>query len=398
MSHSRIPQRKKTPFKSPPRVAVLVDTSTDWSRRIVSGIISYIKDQNPWQIFIEPRGLSEHLKLQNGWQGDGVIARVTDDKMASHLREQNIPVVNVSSIKLTGPPFPSVTSDMSALAKMAAEYFLGRGFRHFAYFSLQGLEYVSRQREAFLDEVQRAGYEVALFGVKTNPGVQTPDWNLQTEHLAKWLVSLPKPVAILTWNGGREVIHACQLAGITIPEDVALLSASDDLLCEASHISISAVRSASERIGYEAAAMLSQLMRDKEAKVGTKRILPLQVVTRQSTDVLAIRDPALVKALKYIQSNASKPINVGDVAKSSGIHRRLLERRFVDLLQRSPAEHIRRVHLELAKRLLIDTRLPIAEVADQSGFSSAEYMATLFQQELKTTPLRYRRENMMGLK
>jgi len=390
-------QRRNRSLNPPPKVAVLVDTSTDWSRRIISGIMSYLNKHNPWQLFIEPHGLGEHLDLQKGWHGDGVIARVTHEKLLHNLRARNIPVVNVSGIMVPGPQFPCVTSDTKAIAKMAVDYFKERGFRHFAYLSLQGLEYVSRQREAFIAEVQRNGYRCNLHAVKSHLDAQAPDWGLRIESLAKWLRTLPKPVAIMTWSGGREMVHACQFASLNIPEDVALLSGTDDLLCEASHVPISAVRAASERIGYEAAEMLDKLMSKRAVEETVRLIPPLRVVSRQSTDVVTIQDSALAKALKFIRDNAERPINVGEVAERAGIHRRLLERRFKDVLGRSPAEHIRRVHIELAKKMLIDTDMSIADVAEKSGFGSAEYMASLFHNELKITPLRYRRENTLGL-
>ncbi|MEI6197827.1 MAG: XylR family transcriptional regulator, partial [Verrucomicrobiota bacterium] len=246
---------------SPRKVAILVDTSTDWSRRLISGIISYLKQHGPWQIFIDPHGVGEHLELQKRWQGDGVIARVTDEKLARSLHARRIPVVNVSGIKVAGPQFPGVISDTPAVARMAVDYFRERGFKHFAYLSLLGLEYVSRQLDAYVAKVQQAGCKCEVHCVKAHLGAQTPDWNLRMETLANWLRSLPKPVAILTWSGGREIIHACQFAGIKIPEEVALMSGTEDLLCEAAHIPISAVCAGSERIGFEAAAMLDDLMR-----------------------------------------------------------------------------------------------------------------------------------------
>jgi len=374
-----------------------VDTSTDWSRRIISGIINYLKVNDPWHLFIEPHGVGEHLELQKGWQGDGVISRITSEKMATSLNARNIPVVNVSGMKVAGPQFPQVTSDMAIAARMAADYFLERGFKHFAYFSLQGLEYVARQRDAFDAAVRQAGHKCHFHSVKAHLGAQVPDWNIRVESLASWLSSLPKPLAVFTWSGGRELIHACQFAELRIPEEIALLSGTDDLLCEASHIPISAIRASSERIGFEAAAMLDELMRGKTVKAPTKLIPPMRVISRQSTEIFSIQDSAIVKALRFIHANAQRPIHVDEVAACASIHRRMLERRFKDILGRSPAEHIRRAHIEIAKKLLVDTNQSVADIAEKSGFGSAEYMASLFHDELGTTPLRYRREAALGL-
>ena len=213
--------------------------------------------------------------------------------------------------------------------------------------------------------------------------------------LAGWLKELPKPVGILTWNAdsGRQVIYAAQEARVKVPEEAALLSGSDDdLLCEVSHIPISAVLVAAEQIGYRAAQTLHRLMLGRPAREAPVLIPPLGIVTRQSTDTLAIPDRALVTAVSFIRENASKPIQVNDVARHAGLSRRVLERRFMQVLARTVAEEIRRAHFERARKLLVETDLSIPEVADAAGFGTPEYFAYVFKRELARTPLKYRKE------
>jgi len=373
-------------------VAVLVDTSTNWSRDVFRGATKYVQKHRPWHLFIEPHGAQEDLLLPRGWQGDGIIARVTSKKMALALQARGLPVVNVSAIQTRGPDFPRVASDVAASAKIAVEYFLERGFKHFGYLSLQGLEYVTRQRDSFVNAVQAAGFSCELHGVQTHAGAQAPDWNLRMDNLGAWLHSLPKPVALLTWAGGREIIHACHHVGIRVPEEVALLSGSDDLLCETSQVPISAIKQAAEKIGYGAAELLDRMMRGRRIRKQPKLIAPVGVITRQSTETLAIADPIMVKAVIFIRENINQPIQVGEVARHAGVSRRSLERKFIEIMGRTPADHIRRLHLDRAKKLLVETDNSIPEVAEASGFGSPEYMAYFFRLELSITPLRYRRE------
>lgn len=392
-----IVSRKKTTQSASgrhiPRVAILVDTSTDWSRRVITGIRQYISTHDFWHVFIEPRGVDERLDLPIGWQGDGVIARIVNLEMARSLKQRarGIPVVNVSAISIPDAPgFPRVNSDVAASAKLAVNYFLERGFHHFAYLGLIGLEYAVRQQTAFVDAVAKAGGKSYVRGVQTHDGAQTPDWNLRIGELAGWLKSLPKPIAVFTWSGGREIIHACHEIGLRVPEEVAVLSGSDDFLCDMSRIPISAVQSASENIGNEAAALLHQLMKGGRPPKRPILIPPLRVVTRQSTDTLAISDPHMAKALAFVRENAAHQINVQNVAQHAGISRRLLEKRFKSLLGRSPAEHIRHTQLDRAKQLLLETSLSIEKISDIAGFGSPDHMAFVFRNKFKTTPLRYR--------
>ncbi len=374
------------------RVAVLVDTSTDWGRRVITGVVSYVRGHERWQLFIEPGGSEEHHLLPPGWRGDGVIARISASRIANHLKMRNIPVVNVSGMQVPGAQFPRVANDVRMVAKMAAEYFVARGFKNFAYLSLLGFEPVAEQLEAFQAALKEAGFLCNVHSVKTHNGAPVVDWNTNIHQLGEWLRSLPKPLAVLIWSGGREVIYAAKHAGLSVPEEVSVMSGSDDFLCEISQVPISAVRVAAERIGYEAASQLDALMQGGGDPNSSIYIPPSDVITRQSTDTLAISDRSLIQALTFIRENSEKPIQVRETASQAGVSRRVLERRFKEVLGSSPAEHIRRSHLDRAKRLLAETNLAMPEVAEAAGFGSPAYMSFVFRKELGTTPLRYRRE------
>lgn len=379
---------------SPPRVAVLVDTSTSWGRRIHLGVHNYERQHGPWQMFVEARGLEEPLRVPPGWTGDGVIARVGTVAMARELEALGLPVVNVSGIELEGVRFPRVSTDLVASAELAARHFLDRGFQHFAYFSLRGLAYVAEHQAAFQEAVTRSGGDFASFEVRPVTGAE-PDWNLDLAQLGGWLRRLPKPVAILAWNpsSGRELVYACQVAGLLVPEDVAVLSGTDDdLLCEVLQVPISAVLVAAEQIGFQAAAVLDSRLRGRAAPRKPFQLAPTSIVTRRSTDTLALRDRALIRALQFIRDRGAAPLGVGEVATAAGVSRRVLERRFADILGRSPAAEIRRVRLARARQLLEQTELAIPEVAEAAGFGSPEYMAQVFHAELHCTPRRYRKQ------
>jgi LacI family transcriptional regulator len=157
-------------------------------------------------------------------------------------------------------------------------------------------------------------------------------------------------------------------------------------------VPISAVNPAAEEIGFRAAERLDQLMNRKRA-TGRKDILipPLGVVTRQSTETLAVEDPSLVKALRYIREDPARAMRVSDVAAHAGLCRRALEQRFLRMLGRSPASEIRRVRIERAIDLLQRTKLPVSVVAEKSGFSTAEYMASVFRSQLDAAPMSFRK-------
>jgi LacI family transcriptional regulator len=386
---------RKPNASEPSRVAVLVDTSTSWGRRIIEGVHRYQSVHANWQLFVEPRGIEQRRWLPPGWKGDGVIARVGFPELAEQLKELRVPVINVSGIELPDVDFPRVVTDQEESARMAAEHLLDCGFRNFGYFSLLGLDYVAAHQQAFREIVKDAGYPCSGYAAQPNPGTDEPEWTIDVGRLTRWLLALPKPVAVLTWNtsSARELLYACAAAGLKVPEEVSVMSGSDDdLFCKVAPVPISAVNPAAEEIGYRAAAELDLMMtRTGAAPPADVQIPPLGVVTRQSTETLAVEDQALVKALRYIRQDPARAMRVDDVAQHAGLCRRTLEQRFNKLLGRSPAAEIRRVRIERAIELLQHTELPVSAVAEKSGFSTAEYMASVFRTHLHVAPLHYRK-------
>jgi LacI family transcriptional regulator len=378
----------------PKRVAILVDTSTTWGRDVIVGVHRYSKECGNWELFVEPRGLEQRRWLPSAWKGDGVIARVGLVDLAQRLKRLKLPVVNVSGITLPKVNFPRVVSDQVAAANLAAEHLLARGFRNFGYFSLLGLEYVAEHQRAFENALQMAGHGCDVFTVQPRLGSE-PAWDLDMKQLGIWLKGLPKPLAIFTWNSSsaRDLVYACQRTGLVVPEEIAVLSGSDDdLFCEVTPVPISAVQLGCEQIGYRAAAELDEMMSNPGVKPPDEvLIVPKGVVERRSTDTLAVDDAAMVKALRFIRENPSRVMTVNDVAHKSGLCRRALELRFQRLLGRSPAAEIRRVRIDHAVHLLQHTNLSVATVAERSGFNGPEYMASVFRTQLGTPPLHFRK-------
>jgi LacI family transcriptional regulator len=371
-----------------PRVAVLVDTATGWGRRLVQGVMHYTQGHNPWHLWVEGRSIPEHLMLLSHWKGDGIIARISTEKMARELKRLKVPVVNVSTIRLNGFTFPRVTTDVHAVGKLAAQYFLDRSLRNFAYYGTLRARYMAAHRQAFADAVQQAGYPCAAY----RPLPQGASQDRQQHHLVQWLRQLPKPVAILTWSlQGLTVLHACQDAALRVPDDVAVLAGDeDDVLCQTSVPPLSGLEVPSELMGREAARMLDQLMAGQKLPSESVLLEPTQIVTRPSTDTLAIADDDMVGAIRFIREHARERIDVSSVLEVVAVSRRRLERRFLELLGRTPAEEIRRVRLDIARRLLIETDMPVAAVASASGFGSSEYMSYAFKEAAGLSPREYR--------
>lgn len=117
---------------------------------------------------------------------------------------------------------------------------------------------------------------------------------------------------------------------------------------------------------------------------------PTRVIERGSTDVLAIDDPQLRAALVFIRRRAGEGIGVPDVLRHVPISRRALEVRFRRRLGRSIHKEIVRVRLDLAKRLLAETDLPLPDIAVRVGYEHASNLCGVFRRELSATPSEFR--------
>ena len=374
----------------PPRVVVLIDTATGWGRGLIRGIAAYGRPKD-WRVWIEPHGQSERMRPPLNWTGEGIIARVSNLAMARSLHKFNVPIVNVSGIELKELHLPRVTVDHHESGRLAAQYFLDKGFRNFAYCGWLKSAHVRRQHGALAETVGRHGYSCASFELGVR-GSAAREWKTQQRQLAEWLKRLPKPVGLLTWaQQGLAVLEACSWAGVPVPEEVAVLSGDDDdLLYDLAAPPLSGISSPLESLGGEAAAMLDQLMLGHKPPREPILIKPTHVVTRQSSDVLAVKDTELAAAVRYIREHATEPIQVEDILRHVPVARRSLERKFQETLGRSPAAEIRRVRLEHARRLLAQTVMSIPQVAEACGFGSPMYLAHVLKQTTGLTPLKYR--------
>ena len=388
-----MPLRKQS-TANPVRIAVLVDTSTGYSTQLIRGVARYVRERGqPWQLLVQPRGENERSLMPRHWQADGVIARVTHRVLARDLQRRRIPVVNVSVSTVAGFEFPQVTVDERLVGQLAAQHLLEQGFRSFGYFgNWTQANYADRCGPAFAEAVLDRGFPCRFFR-PLRPGT-TNHQPPAVRALQRWLRELPKPVGLLATdaNDAHLIREHCRAAALRVPDEVAIVSGEDDeLLCAISQPALTCVDLGSERVGIEAAAVLERLMAGRRPSAKLILIPPLRIIARQSTDTLAIDDPLLARAVRYIRTHAGHPIQVRDVLREVPLSRRALEQRFRTVLGRSPGAEIRLVHVARARELLMTTDLLISQIARTSGFNYAEVMNEVFRRELQQTPTDVRR-------
>ncbi|MDR0336130.1 MAG: substrate-binding domain-containing protein, partial [Planctomycetaceae bacterium] len=334
------------------------------------------------------------------WYGDGIITRSADRKTGVILREKGIPLV-----ELLGSGFAcDVYENSDYLAELAVNHFWDRGFRNFAFFRADKTAWSKRRGQAFAAQLLRKGDISCSFCPL--PYQKIKDHFLDglicsaDTCLSEWLLSLPKPVAILTAIDIHAfyILEACQNVGIAVPEEAAILGCgNDDLVCSLLSPQLSSIDLNSRLLGYTAARLLETKMTHPHKVFSPVMINPSHVVVRQSTDSIAITDSDVARALRFIRNHFMEPISITEIAESVTLTLRTLQRRFRYWLGRSPEAELTRVRLEHAKLLLRDTNLPVTAIGHRIGFSPPQYFMRIFRRELGMTPQQYRQKNQVLL-
>lgn len=362
---------------------------------MLQGISHYERSHRPWEAFLDDEARAEtdtHWLRSKPWSG--VISRHTTAALVAGCRELGLPLVDLNDT----PPFPGIPKirpDNVALGHLGAEHFLERGFQHFGFCGFGNEPWACERRDGFVEALKLAGRSCEIFDVHY-PGDVTPSWDAaQTRELAAWLLTLPKPVGVMACVDMRafQVMRAAQSAGLLVPEEVALLGANNDSIrCELLYPPLSSAAPNAFQSGYLAAELLDRMMRGEKVEATQTRVEPLGVVTRPSSDVLAIHDRNVAAALSVIREHACHGIRVEQVVRHAAASRSQLEKKFRRYLGRSPQAEIRRVQVARIKQLLVETDFPLKKIAELAGFEHVEYLCVVFKRVTGHAPGAYRRK------
>ncbi len=378
-----------------PKVVLLIESSRGAGRALLCGIAQYAHDHGPWSFYWEPRGLDTAWPVVESLEADGIILRGVAN--LEKLLALGVPTVVAGHRSDVASGFVNLVTDSATIARLAAEHLLECGFKHFAYCGFQDtrLEHTnwSRQRQAsFAERILAAGLDsppsYTLAPLNQN-------WSRERSELARWLSRLPKPVGIMACNDdcGVQVMEACKLAGLKVPEVVGVVGVdNDEVVCGLADPPMSSVVVQFENAGYLAAQALDRLMKRRKAIPGQILVSASHVCTRRSTDTLAIEDPHLARALRHIRSQVATNLGVDDVAQVTGISRRGLERLFRRHTGGSILDAIRRERTGQIARMLVETELSIRQIADAMGFPDTQHFARYFRTVKKISPLLWRRK------
>ncbi|MFO7936645.1 MAG: substrate-binding domain-containing protein [Kiritimatiellia bacterium] len=388
-----------------PHVVILTSIIVQGLHEMLQGVLQYAQEHGPWRIYQqEKRPWTYKLQNLKEWGCDGIIAADYHSfKEAETIAATGVPVVVLlQPHPMRQPDYPlfpysCVLWDSDAVGRMAAEYYLDRYYTQFAFVGDTHDEtyWSVERRNSFCGRLQEAGYhECHIYGACTRR--EQRDWACERPRMEAWLKKLPKPIALFAPNDrrGKQVLDACLDAGIAVPDDIAVLGVDDDeWVCEASVPTLSSIHCKTRTAGYKIAAHLDALMQGKKLRKKEFLIEPTRVVTRQSTEWMAVADQRVARALSFIRMNVTDPqLYVSDVAKAVGLSRRAIETRFRNATGRTLHEEIEHVRFERLKALLAETDRKLSDLTKVCGFRSQTHLGRIFRKRFGQTMTQFRAE------
>ncbi|MCC6124063.1 MAG: DNA-binding transcriptional regulator [Pirellulales bacterium] len=361
------------------------------------GISKFAREQKSWVLQINPEMHTLGLRHLERWPGDGVIASLNTPKDAAAAKFISQPMVNLSgAIRDTG--VPRVMVDQAAMGRLAAEHLMTCGLSHFAYYGEKNIWYSELRKRGFVERLAQEGRPCSILEWSTSFNRRHP-WFKWLEPLEQWLRTLPLPIGVLTSHdyAGTVVIETCLGLGLRVPEDMAVMATGNDVItCDFCEVPLSSVARNSSEVGYQAAALLDRLMAGQAPPEADILVPPEGVVQRRSTEIIAVSDPQIAAAVKYIHEHLADTFSVEMVGKKVTISRRAFDIRFQNCLGCTPGDYIAQKRVDRAKRLLLSKeRLKQQQIANACGFSGPRHFREVFHRVTGMSPSEYRQRNGM---
>ena len=376
------------------KILLVIDYSSEFSRRLMRGLIKYSKENGPFIFYRLPSyyktlygkdGIVEWAKER---KADAIIA-LWDHEKTNRLKQLNIPVL-LQNYKERSNFYSNITGDYFGTGEMAAKFFIQRKFKNFAFYGNKGVVWSRERAHGFKSEVERNGGDYFYF---ESENLRGGEWTESHVLLDKWLLSLPKPVAIFACddNFALQVSEICKMNHIKIPQDVSLLGVdNDDLICNLSDPPISSIGLDVEKGGFEAGRLIHQLIKKEKTDPFNIIINPTRIELRQSTELYNIEDDYIEKVVKHIVKRFNKEISIDDLSEIVPLSRRNLEIRFKNEMGTSIYQFILELRINHFSNLLLSTDRSLFDLALESGFNDCKNISLIFKKFKGATPVEFR--------
>lgn len=382
------------------RLLFITDFTEQFAYRLLRGIVEYSSQSENWVVCRMPAAFKRSVGIEGiiewalKWKADVVIGQFDPDDDMSLFKKNGI-VVLAQDYITKFKDIPNITSDYDKTGRMAADHFLSRGFRNFAFFGYKGVCWSDERLAGFKAGVEEAGYGDNFYVYED----QKLDslWYYESSGVGEWLKNLPKPVAVMACDDNQAglLLEACNSCGVKIPDEVAVIGVdNDEIIDNLSHLTLSSINVDIERGGYEAAKLAMEMKKNHDYKGKDIILRPVNIITRMSTSVYATKDAEVVKALQFINKNLDNKILVPDILNEVPLSRKLLETRFKKVTGYTIYNYISRQKIEKFAYELIHTNDSVSEIAARMDEPDPKSICRRFKALKGCTPTQYREKEL----
>ena len=353
-------------------------------------IASHAEETGRWRFVFSAEASVASFKFLRTLDCDGAIVRITSEAMRREAIKIKFPMVNVSAW-MANPGVPTVRNDFAGIGRLAAEHLLAKGFRRFGCVVVPGGSFIKERTTTFLETIRAQGCQPKIFQLRTtNPEKPQPLKPEEVRRFIDWVrtFELPAAIGLMDDWDAPQLMTACQDAGILIPRDIVMISASahSEVLSNCP-VPLSVSHENAELLGRLAVACLDDLMAGKKPPGFTVIVPPGGVIERASTATLAIEDREVAQAVDFIRAHGFEPVNISDVLQRIKVSRVTLERRFRQILGHTPHEYLLQQRIRRAQELLRQTPpLGLQAIARQCGFPDRRRLNQVFRRITGQTP------------
>lgn len=380
------------------KVILLIDFTSEFDRKLLRGMMKYSKENGPWLFYRAPshyhfNGNREEwiAEWAKEWKADAIIGRWDESKL-DLLASLDIPIV-LQNTRYRSDIYSNLTGDYLRTGQMAATFFRKKFYTSYAFFGIRNVIWSTEKGRGFREEVQKENSTYSQYE-------EAAGTEYDREKLIDWLKSLPKGTALFCCDDAHALIitESCTMAGINIPDDIAVLGVDDDdLICEISDPTISSIQLEVEHGGYETCRLLHRQILSGNRKPFNVFISPSGIRERNSTLSQNISDPHIRTIVKFIDGNYMNDISMDDIFKLVPLSRRSVETRFKKATEMTIYQYLLHIRIEHFCYLLTTSDRPYIDLAFEVGFKDFANVSRTFRKYKGCTPLEYRKRSRKTL-
>ncbi|ARN57516.1 DNA-binding transcriptional regulator [Sedimentisphaera salicampi] len=379
------------------KILLVINRTKSNGRELLRGIVQYGKKKDYLEFTVID---SENSLYLNRKQFEECVMEAADDAQGiimveltclDKVKKLNKPIVHSYVYNSQIEDKYTITTDPVTVSRAAYEHLRTMGNINFAYIGYKGVVWADERRSCFEKSLpaEKRPLKYLYYKQPKSTGITTKS----LEKIADWLKTLPIPTGIMACNDncGADLISACKKAELDVPDDISVVAVdNDDLVCDFTSPTLSSIDLDTDSAGYEAAELIDKITETRKIPPRMIRVKPREVVIRQSTDFVAVEDRDVAAALRFIRLNSDRPILVQEVCDFSCCSRQYLHRKFMNALGKSVHKCIKRARVKAITTLLLETTLPVTEIAYMLNFPDSNHISKYFKDYVGLTPKEYR--------